>query len=64
MHRRRGPMMLGPLMRGMPPAVVGAVRILLVLLHGFILLLIVRVLAEIGTAILTMGMRAQPSAVL
>ena len=42
MHRPRGPMMLGPMMRGMPPAVMGAVRILLVLLHGFVMLLVVR----------------------
>jgi hypothetical protein len=64
MHRRRGPMMLGPVMRGMPPAVVGAVRILLVLLHGFILLLIVRVLAEIGIAILAMGTGADERGVI
>jgi hypothetical protein len=58
---RRGPMMMGGLLRGMPPAVVGGLRILLALLRGFIVLLVVRVLAEIGLAVLAMGTRPDAS---
>ena len=46
---RRGPFMMG--MR-LPPPALGALRIFLVLLRGLIAIMIIRVLAEIGTAIL------------
>ena len=42
------------MMRHLPPPVRGGVRILLVLLRGLVMVMIVRVLAEIGTAILAM----------
>jgi hypothetical protein len=54
-------MLMGGLLRGMPPAVVGGLRILLALLQGLIALMVVRVLAEIGLAILAMGARPDAS---
>lgn len=58
----RGPMMRGPFMMGgmMPPPVLGALRILFALFRGLIALMVIRVLAEIGTAILAMGARQAP----
>jgi len=42
------------MMRHLPPPIRGGLRILLVLLRGLVMVMIVRVLAEIGTAILAM----------
>jgi len=61
----RGPMMGGRMMRGpfmmgrmmLPPPLLGALRILIALFRGMIALMVIRVLAEIGTAILAMGAR-------
>ena len=54
-----GPMMRGPFMMGMrlPPPALGALRILIALFRGLIALMVIRVLAEMGTAILTMNAR-------
>jgi hypothetical protein len=49
-YRPRGFMM----MRHMPPPVRGSLRILLAFLRGLVMVMVVRVLAEIGTAILAM----------
>ena len=53
--RMRRPFMVGGMM--LPPPVSGALRILLVLFRGLIAIMVIRVLAEIGTAILAMGAR-------
>ena len=42
------------MMRHLPPPVRGGMHVLLVLLRGLVMVMIVRVLAEIGTAILAM----------
>ena len=60
----RGPMMDGRMMRGpfimgvrLSPPLFGALRILFALFRGLIAVMVIRVLAEIGTAILTMAPR-------
>jgi hypothetical protein len=56
--RMRRPFVIGGMV--LPPPVSGALRILLALLRGLIAIMIVRVLAEIGTAILAMSARQAP----
>ena len=59
MERRMGMMgRPGPFGMGRNPAVAGAFLILGALLRGVIALMVVRILAEIGLAILAMGKRA------
>jgi hypothetical protein len=49
-HRRPGPLW----MRGMPPAARGGILILFALFRGIVALLVVRVLAEMGLAVLSL----------
>lgn len=56
---RPGFMMGGPLLRGMPPPVLGAARILGALFVAAVATMLVRVLAEIAGAILAMGAKAR-----
>ncbi len=58
---RRGPLM-GPALRGASPILVGAVRIVLVLLRALVMLLVVRILAEMGLSVLAMGESARRTA--
>lgn len=50
---RGRPLMMGGMM--LPPAAAGSLQILFVLLRGLVVLMVVRILAEMGTAILTMN---------
>ena len=56
--RRFGPHgpLLGPVLRGQP-VLAGAVQILFTLLRGLVMLLVVRILAEMGLAVLSLGER-------
>jgi len=55
MMRRGGPLMRGPaFLRGAPPALRAGAMVLLVLLRTWIAWMVVRILAEIGAAILAM----------
>lgn len=55
--RRRGPLGMGLLPRN--PAVAGAITIFMTLLRGAIMLMVVRILAEIGLAVLAMPRRQE-----
>lgn len=56
---RPGFMMGGPMLRGWPPAALGALRIVLALLRALVVGMVIRVLAEIGLAVLAMGAKAR-----
>jgi hypothetical protein len=59
--RRLGGPLMSPIFRGAPPALVGLVQIVLVLLRALVMLLVVRILAEMGLSVLAMGGRARPA---
>jgi hypothetical protein len=56
--RRFGPSsrFMGPVLRGQP-VLAGAVQIVLALLRGLVVLMVVRILAEMGLAVLVLGER-------
>ena len=56
---RRPGMMRAPFGLGRNPAVAGAFAIFFALLHGAIILMVVRILAEIGLAVLAMPRRSE-----
>jgi hypothetical protein len=62
-RRFRGPrpgfVMGGGLLRGMPPPVLGAARILGALFVAAVMTMVVRVLAELANAVLAMGAKAR-----
>jgi hypothetical protein len=51
--------MAGPLLRGWPPAALGAARIVFALLRALVMAMVIRVLAEMGLGILAMGAKAR-----